>query len=203
MPWEQVANNINVDLQGVIQRKGSPLARSSRWNIKKDQEDFYAKRNLTILGDRTGSERTATGCMNQAHKFGDIDTLLRNSVETSSRRKSLEDMLKIVLGSQISPPIYRADSFASSKQVMKVQNEDKRGLFTDESSSAQNLGTQNNIIDPSLIVKPLVKRVQSYDAAKMPSTNSSVTKRWQSYQSANKSPVNEHLVKRRKSEHGQ
>ena len=56
------------------------------------------KKHLRMMADRTGSNRNASGCMNQATKFGDIDALLRNSEEYSSKRRSLAGMIAYVGG---------------------------------------------------------------------------------------------------------
>lgn len=134
--------------------------------------------------NRTGSERNATGCMNQAAKFGDIDALLRNSVEQSSRRKPLDEMVKIVNGYQHVPAIPVVRAVSSATQNSKMQMEDGGGSSGDEPASTQSDKMQNDGTDDSSDDEPLMKRRQSYHAA-------------------NKSSVNEPLGKRRKSEHSQ
>ncbi|TGO47171.1 hypothetical protein BCON_0290g00120 [Botryotinia convoluta] len=96
MPWEQVAHNINVDLEKVTQKQGSALAIPSKWNAGTQRIDCKTKRCCEMKKDRIGSDRNASGCMNQAAKFGDIDLLLRNSIEHPSKRKSVDEMLKII-----------------------------------------------------------------------------------------------------------
>ncbi|ESZ97830.1 hypothetical protein SBOR_1775 [Sclerotinia borealis F-4128] len=171
MPWEQVAHNINVDLEKVTQRKGSLLARPSKWNTRTNQEDFYMKRYLTMQKSRTGSDRNATGCMNQSTKFGDIDALLRNSVEHSSRRKPLNDMIKLVSENQHVPAVPHVCAAPSATQGGKIQMKDGEGSSGDEPSSAQSDRIQNNGADTSSDDEPLMKRRQSYHTANKSSGN--------------------------------
>ncbi|QSZ33416.1 hypothetical protein DSL72_004984 [Monilinia vaccinii-corymbosi] len=130
MPWEQIAHNINVDLEKVTQRAGSLLARPSKWNPQTNQEDFPMKRHLSMQKDRTGSERNPTGCMNQATKFGDLDALLRNSVEQPKKRKPLDEMIRIVSAHQGFNTVPRTPFMPSTTQADKIQAEDGGGSLS-------------------------------------------------------------------------
>ncbi|KAI9643250.1 hypothetical protein NHQ30_007866 [Ciborinia camelliae] len=161
MPWEQIANNINVDLEGVTQRKGTLLARPSKWNSKTKREDFHMKRHLTMQKDRTGSERNASGCMNQATKFGDIDALLRNSAEQSSRRKSLDEMIKIVSQHQYVPSVPRLLAPSASAPQVGQMLED-RWASSGDPSPISNDRMQIDGVDEFSHDEPQMNRRQSY-----------------------------------------
>ncbi|CAD6443122.1 f728fbdf-8655-4661-8c51-adae4d58a9ec [Sclerotinia trifoliorum] len=161
MPWDQVAHNINVDLEKVTQRQGSALARPSKWNPKTKQQDFHTKRHLKMQKGRTGSERNATGCMNQSNKFGDIDALLRNSVEQPNRRKTLNEMLKIIHDADHLLPLPKAISAPCVAQDDEMQTEDGRGSSGDETSSTQSDRMQRDGVDDYSDDEPLMKRRKS------------------------------------------
>ncbi|KAF7876683.1 hypothetical protein EAF04_001768 [Stromatinia cepivora] len=161
MPWDQVAHNINVDLEKVTQRQGSALAKPSKWNSKTKRQDYHTKRRLTMQKDRTGSERNATGCMNQSNKFGDIDALLRNSVEQPSRRKTLDEMLKIIHDADHLRPLPNVRSAPSVAQDAKMQMEDGGGSSGDEPSSTQSDRMQTDGADEYSDDEPLMKRRKS------------------------------------------
>ncbi|KAJ8063949.1 hypothetical protein OCU04_007796 [Sclerotinia nivalis] len=161
MPWDQVAHNINVDLEKVTQRQGSALARPSKWNSKTKQQDYHTKRHLKMQKDRTGSERNATGCMNQSNKFGDIDALLRNSVEQPSRRKTLDEMLKIIHDADHLHPLPNVRPAPSVAQDAKMQMEDGGGSSGDEPSSTQSDRMQTDGADEYSNDEPLMKRRKS------------------------------------------
>jgi hypothetical protein len=93
MPWDQIANNLNVTLKDVKQYAGSALAKPSMWDSDTAQEVYFTKKMLKLVSDRMGSSRTATGCKYQARKFGDINELLANSDLPVGKQRSLEDML--------------------------------------------------------------------------------------------------------------
>lgn len=176
MPWEQVAHNINVDLEGVTQKRGSILARPSKWNSRTNQEEYNIKRHLTMLRDRTGSNRQATGCMNQATRFGDIDALLRNSVEKSSRRKTLDEMLKIVHDAHHHRPLLKTGTAPTSTRAAEMQLEDGGGSLGDDSPE-QNDRMQTGSANESSDDEPLMKRRKSYHAVKKTLGGQTFTKR--------------------------
>ncbi|RAL62051.1 hypothetical protein DID88_002538 [Monilinia fructigena] len=217
MPWEQVAHNINVDLEKVTQRKGSLLARISKWNSKIKKEDFQTKRHLTMQKDRTGSERNPSGCMNQATKFGDLDALLRNSVEQPRKRKPLDEMIKIVSACQAFNAFPEACLVPSITKSVKLQAEsNEESSITQAINKKQMEDGERSSTTQAVGMKPECRGGSSEDEPsslqcdkmKTASTDGSsddepLMKRRQSYHAANNSSVNEPPVKRRKSEHYQ
>ncbi|TGO08600.1 hypothetical protein BTUL_0201g00140 [Botrytis tulipae] len=165
MPWEQVAHNINVDLEKVTQKQGSALAIPSRWNARAQRIDYKTKRCCQMKKDRTGSDRNASGCMNQAAKFGDIDLLLRNSIEYPSKRKSVDEMLQIVHGAhQDSPSTIRAGTTACAAPDVEMKMVDEEGHSGVESSSTRINKMQIDGSDESSDNEPLMKRRKSDQA---------------------------------------
>ncbi|KAF7897001.1 hypothetical protein BELL_0676g00040 [Botrytis elliptica] len=173
MPWEQVAHNINVDLEKVTQKQGSALAIPSKWNAGTQRIDYKTKRCCEMRKDRTGSDRNASGCMNQAAKFGDIDLLLRNSIEHPSKRKSVDEVLKIIHGAHQDPPSnIRAGTTACAAPDTEMQMVDKGEHSGVESSSTRTDKMQVDGSDDSSDNEPLMKRRKSGQAdGKKPSGN--------------------------------
>ncbi|TGO83668.1 hypothetical protein BPOR_0610g00040 [Botrytis porri] len=174
MPWEQVAHNINVDLEKVTQKQGSALAIPSKWNTETQRIDYKTKRCCEIKKDRTGSDRNASGCMNQATKFGDIDLLLRNSIEHPSKRKSIDEMLKIIQDAHQDPP----SSFGASTTACAARNTERQVVDKEERSGVESSSTridkmQVDSVDDSSDKEPLMKRRKSDQAyGKNPSEKS-------------------------------
>ncbi|KAF7883964.1 hypothetical protein EAF00_011276 [Botryotinia globosa] len=173
MPWEQVAHNINVDLEKVTQKQGSALAIPSKWNARAQLIDYKTKRCCQMKKDRTGSDRNASGCMNQAAKFGDIDLLLRNSIEYPSKRKTIDEMLKIIHGAhQNLPSTIRADTTACAAPDVKMQMVNEEEDSSVEPSSTRIDKMQIDGSDSSSDNEPLMKRRKSDQADdKKPSGN--------------------------------
>ncbi|TGO34295.1 hypothetical protein BHYA_0204g00230 [Botrytis hyacinthi] len=173
MPWEQVAHNINVDLEKVTQKQGSALAIPSKWNAGAQRIDYKTKRCCQMKKDRTGSDRNASGCMNQAAKFGDVDLLLRNSIEHPSKRKSLDEMLKIVHGAHQDPSSgIKAGTTACAAADVEMQIVDEEEHSGVESSSTRIDKMQMDGSDDSSDNEPLMKRRKSDQAdGKKPSGN--------------------------------
>ncbi|KAF7943140.1 hypothetical protein EAE96_011082 [Botrytis aclada] len=165
MPWEQVAHNVNVDLENVSQKQGSALAIPSRWNARTQRIDYKTKRCCEMKKDRTGSDRNASGCMNQAAKFGDIELLLRNSIEHPSKRKTVDEMLKIIQDAhQDSPSTIRAGTTACAARDTAMQMVDEEKDSGVDSSSTRNHNMQMEGADESLDNEPLMKRRKSDQA---------------------------------------
>ncbi|PQE26497.1 hypothetical protein CJF30_00001229 [Rutstroemia sp. NJR-2017a BBW] len=93
MPWDQIANNLNVTLKGVKQKAGSALAKPSTWDSDTAREVYHTSKIFKLMADRVGSSRSTTACKVQARKFGDINELLANSDLPASKRRSLDEML--------------------------------------------------------------------------------------------------------------
>ncbi|TEY32000.1 hypothetical protein BOTCAL_0760g00020 [Botryotinia calthae] len=172
MPWQQVAHNINVDLEKVTQKQGSALAIPSKWNTETQRIDYQTKRYCAMKKDRTGSDRNASGCMNQAAKFGDIDPLLRNSIEHPSKRKSVDEMLKIIHdGHQDPPTIFGAGTTACTARDTEMQMVDEEG-YSDVESSTQIDHMEVDDADDSWDNEPLMKHSKAGQAGgKKPSGN--------------------------------
>ncbi|KAB8293331.1 hypothetical protein EYC80_007655 [Monilinia laxa] len=215
MPWKQVAHNINVDLEKVTQRKGSLLARTSKWNSKRKQEDFQTKRHLTMHKDRIGSERNPSGCMNQATRFGDLDALLRNSVEQPRKRKPLDEMIKIVSAHQglnsfpetcLVPSTTRFvklqaesnEESSTTQAINKKQEEDGESCSTIQAVEMRPecMGGSSGVENTSLQCDKM--KTDSTDGS---SDDEPLMKRRHSYHATNNSSANEPLMKRIKSEH--
>ncbi|TGO23343.1 hypothetical protein BPAE_0135g00030 [Botrytis paeoniae] len=173
MPWEQVAHNINVDLEKFTQKQGSALAIPSKWNAGVQRIDYKTKRCCEMKKDRIGSDRNASGCMNQAAKFGDIDLSLRNSIEHPSKRKSVDKMLKMIQDAHQDPPsTFRAGTTACAARDTGMQMVDEEEYSGVESSSRQIDKMQVDDADDSSDNEPLMKRRKLGQAdGKKPSGN--------------------------------
>ncbi|KAM0140064.1 hypothetical protein ACHAO1_002604 [Botrytis cinerea] len=172
MPWEQVAHNINVDLEKVTQKQGSALAIASKWNTETQRIDYQTKRYCAMKKDRTGSDRNASGCMHQAAKFGDIDLLLRNSIENPSKRKSIDEILKMIHdGHQGPPSISDVGTITRAAGDTEIQMMDEEE-YLDAESSTRIDNMEVDGADDSWDNQPLMKHSKSGQAGgKKPSGN--------------------------------
>ena len=96
LDWKQVAVNINNQLAGVKQAKGSQMSRRSKWipRVFKDGiwVEGYEKANpkkkdvaARLPNDRIGSNREASGCRAQANNFGAIKNMLDEAKKRLTR----------------------------------------------------------------------------------------------------------------------
>ena len=122
--------------------------------------------------DRTGSDRNASGCMHQAAKFGDIDLLLRNSIENPSKRKSIDEILKMIHdGHQGPPSISDVGTITRAAGDTEIQMMDEEE-YLDAESSTRIDNMEVDGADDSWDNQPLMKHSKSGQAGgKKPSGN--------------------------------
>lgn len=110
--------------------------------------------------------------MHQVAKFGDIDLLLRNSIERPSKRKSVDELLKIIHdGHQVPPSISSIGTTTRAAGATEIQMIDEEE-YSDVESSTRIDNMEVDGADDSWDNKPLMKHGKSGQAGgKKPSGN--------------------------------
>ena len=86
--WSQIASIMGKKFEGVIQKKGAPLAPRSKMGHSRE----VSKRNATVklLEDREGFSRTWQAIRAQALKYADIAVLLEDSVSNVNKTREAD-----------------------------------------------------------------------------------------------------------------